>query len=300
MSALRVDSQPVLRAPILVAAFHGWNDGGNAATLAANYLRTTLDAVEFATIDPEQFVDFQVTRPRVSLDGRTRHITWPETRFAHAPLPGRDRDIVICIGTEPNLRWRTFATEITSLSRALEIELAITLGGLLADTPHTRPVPVSGTAQEEDLALELGFEPSTYEGPTGIVGVLHDELGKAGLRSASLWAAVPHYIAANANPSAALALIRHLEPVLGVEFDAAELEGAAQAFSAQLTSAIEDDEETARYVRELERRADLGEDEDDSEDDEDRGDGNRALPTGDEIADALQRFLRERRDREDP
>jgi proteasome assembly chaperone (PAC2) family protein len=282
---VRYESHPTLREPVLVAAFHGWNDGGSAATLAASFLRSSLDATRFAVIDPEEYVDFQQIRPRVSLrDGMTREVSWPETEFFQAPLPGKDRDVVICIGAEPNLRWKTFTSEIASLARGVGIELAITLGGLLADTPHTRPVPVTGAAHDPELAKRLGLRRSRYEGPTGIVGVLHDVLSKDGLASASLWAAVPHYIAANANPPAALALVRHLEEMLDVTLDPSELEVASTAFVRQVQQVLESDEETAAYVRELESR------EWDDEEDEDL-----EIPTGDELAEELQRFLRERR-----
>jgi proteasome assembly chaperone (PAC2) family protein len=281
------ESRPTLRDPVLVAAFHGWNDGGSAATLAASFVRTALDATRFAVIDPDDYVDFQQVRPRVSLvDGVTRQISWPETEFFHGTLTG-GRDLVIAIGVEPNLRWRRFAAEIAELCRDLGVELAATLGGLLADTPHTRPVPVSGAAQDAELATRLGLRRSRYEGPTGIVGVLHDALGSAGIPSVSFWAAVPHYISANANPPAALALVRHLERLLDTRFDPSELEEASEVFMRQIGEVLEADEETAAYVRDLESR------EWDDGDDEDSG-----IPTGDELAEELQRFLRERRERD--
>jgi proteasome assembly chaperone (PAC2) family protein len=281
------ESRPTLRDPVLVAAFHGWNDGGSAATLAASFVRTALDATRFAVIDPDDYVDFQQVRPRVSLvDGVTRQISWPETEFFHGSLTG-GRDLVIAIGVEPNLRWRRFAAEIAELCRDLGVELAATLGGLLADTPHTRPVPVSGAAQDPELATRLGLRRSRYEGPTGIVGVLHDALSSTGVPSVSFWAAVPHYISANANPPAALALVRHLERLLDTRFDPSELEEASEVFMRQIGEVLEADEETAAYVRDLESR------EWDDGDDEDSG-----IPTGDELAEELQRFLRERRDRD--
>jgi proteasome assembly chaperone (PAC2) family protein len=282
------ESRPALRSPVLIAAFHGWNDGGSAATLAASFVRTTLDATRFATIDPDDYIDFQQTRPRVSLnDGQTREISWPEIEFFQAALPGNARDIVICIGTEPNLRWKAFTNEIADLAAGLGVDLALTLGGLLADTPHTRPVPVTGAAHDGELATRLGLRRSRYEGPTGIVGVLHDTLARRSVPSASLWAAVPHYIAANTNPAAALALVRQLEGILDVQLHPDELESAAEVFMRQIQQVLESDEETASYVRELERR-----DEDDDEDDEE-------IPTGDELAEELQRFLRERREKPD-
>ena len=218
------ESRPALRSPVLIAAFHGWNDGGSAATLAASFVRSTLDATRFATIDPDDYIDFQQTRPRVSLsDGLTREISWPEIEFFQAALPGTNRDIVICIGTEPNLRWKAFTNEIADLAAGLGVDLALTLGGLLADTPHTRPVPVTGAAHDGNLAERLGLRRSRYEGPTGIVGVLHDTFARREVPSASLWAAVPHYIAANTNPAAALALVRQLEGILDVQLHPDEL-----------------------------------------------------------------------------
>lgn len=283
------ESRPALRSPVLIAAFHGWNDGGSAATLAASFVRQSLDAVRFASIDPDDYIDFQQTRPRVSLtEGMTREISWPDIEFFHAALPGGNRDVVICIGTEPNLRWKAFTNEIADLASELGVDLALTLGGLLADTPHTRPVPVTGAAHDGELARRLGLRRSRYEGPTGIVGVVHDTFARRSIASASLWAAVPHYIAANTNPAAALALVRQVEGILDVHLHPDELESATEVFMRQIAQVLESDEETAAYVRELERR-----DTDDDEDDDD------AIPTGDELAEELQRFLRERRERPD-
>jgi proteasome assembly chaperone (PAC2) family protein len=192
MSSLRWETKPDLRAPVLVAAFRGWNDGGSAATLAAAFLRTRLEATRFAVIDPDDYVDFQVTRPHVSLsEGLTRHISWPETEFFHAPLPGIDRDLIVCTGVEPNVRWRSFTSEIATLAQDRGTTLVVTLGGPARRPPHSRPVPITGTAHDAALVEEMGLERSRYEGPTGIVGVLHDACARGQLRSASLWAAVP-------------------------------------------------------------------------------------------------------------
>ncbi len=284
MASLRYTSRPSLREPIMVAAFHGWNDGGSAATLAATYLKTTLRAQRFAVIDPDEYVDFQQIRPTVSLtDGRTRRISWPETEFFHAALPDVERDLLLCIGVEPNLKWRAFSEEIAGLARGAGATLTITLGGLLADTPHSRPVPITGTANDAALIERLGFHRSRYEGPTGIVGVLHAALADEGLPSASLWAAVPHYISANTNPKAALALLEALEPVVGTRFDPAELQQASVLFDQQVASIAESDPEISAYVEELERRSDHESEEE------------RELPSGDELEADFQRFLRERR-----
>jgi predicted ATP-grasp superfamily ATP-dependent carboligase len=293
MSTLRWETRPKLRSPVLVAAFRGWNDGGSAATLAAAFLRTRLEATRFAVIDPDDYVDFQVTRPHVSLsEGLSREITWPETEFFHAPLPSLNRDVIVCTGVEPNVRWRAFTNEITSVARESGTTLVVTLGGLLADTPHSRPVPITGTAHDVALVEELGLERSRYEGPTGIVGVLHDACARADLRSASLWAAVPHYVGANPNPSAALALVRAFERLSGTSLDPDELERASAEFDRQVASIIEADPEVQAYVRELERRAD-------AEREEQAEAESRPIPTGDELERELQHFLRGLRDRED-
>jgi proteasome assembly chaperone (PAC2) family protein len=279
---VRLDSTPALRRPVLIAAFHGWNDGGSAATLAAGFLSAALGATPFAAIEPDEYVDFQQSRPQVAMgeDG-SRTISWPETTFAWASLPAGDRDVILCVGVEPNLRWKAFAAEITELAVALNVDLALTLGGLLADTAHTQPVPVSGSAADPALAAELGLRLSRYEGPTGIVGVLHDALATAGVRSASLWAAVPHYISASVNPAGALALVTRVGELLGLDLETHDLEAGVERFLAEIAEALDGDEETTAYVRELEQR---------------EGDDEPEIPSGDDIAEQLQRFLREQGD----
>ncbi len=279
---LRLDRRPELTRPVLIAAFRGWNDGAQAASLAAGYLAKTWDAEQFADIDPEGFFDFQATRPHVSLEeGVTRRIDWPETAFYHAHPDGLDRDVVLLLGIEPNLRWRTFAELLVGVARDLGVELMITLGALLADVPHTRPAPVTGSASDEELVQRLGLSASRYEGPTGIVGVLHDACKHAGIPSASLWAAVPHYVSLTPSPRAAVALCERLGGLMGVEIDVDELEEAADSYEEQVSEAVASDEETATYVEELERRADTIEESSD-------------LPSGDALAAELTRFLRER------
>jgi proteasome assembly chaperone (PAC2) family protein len=278
---VRIDRRPTLRRPVLVAAFRGWNDGAQGATLAAGYLAQTWSARRFASIDPEEFYDFQATRPHVALvEGMTRRIDWPENAFYHAELADAERDAVLLLGIEPNLRWRTFTGEIVELAQELGVELVVTLGALLADVPHTRPSPVTGSASDPELVRELGLAASRYEGPTGIVGVLHDACRRAGLPSASLWAAVPHYASLAASPKAALALARRLTELLGTEVDLADLERAAEAYERQVSEAVSQDEETEAYVQELERRRDTLGDELD-------------VPSGDALAAELTRFLRE-------
>jgi proteasome assembly chaperone (PAC2) family protein len=284
MSELRMAARPELRRPVLVAAFRGWNDGGQGATLAAGYLARIWDAERFGDIDPEQFLDFQSNRPHVSLDeGLTRRIEWPETAFYHARIPGTERDVVLLLGVEPSLRWQTFCKLIVDLARDLDVELLVTLGSLLADVPHTRAAPVTGAASDPELVASLGLQHSRYEGPTGIVGVLQDACRQAGIPAASLWAAVPHYVSLAPSPRAARALCDRLAQLLDVRIDTNELAEAEESYAEQVTEAVSTDEETAAYVAELERRTD----ELDLEEHED-------LPSGDSLAAELTRFLRER------
>jgi proteasome assembly chaperone (PAC2) family protein len=279
---LRVHRRPELERPVLIAAFRGWNDGAQAASLAAGYLAKTWQAQRFADVDPEDFFDFQATRPHVSLEaGMTRKIDWPETAFYHARPDGFDRDIVLLLGIEPNLRWRTFTELVVGLVRELGVELMITLGALLADVPHTRPSPVTGSASDPDLVQRLGLSESRYEGPTGIVGVLHDACRRAEIPSASLWVAVPHYVSLTPSPRAAVALCERLGAVIGVDVEVDELEEAARSYEEQVSEAVASDEETAAYVEELEQRVDSLEETPD-------------LPSGDALAAELTRFLRER------
>ncbi len=270
---------------MLVAAFRGWNDGAQGASLAASFLAQSWSAERFADIDPEEFYDFQAVRPHVRLEeGITRTIDWPENTFYSAEIPGLGRDAVILLGIEPNTRWRTFAAEISGLAKDLGVELVVTLGALLADVPHTRPAPVTGSASDAELVEELGLTSSRYEGPTGIVGILHDACREAGLPSASLWAAVPHYVSLAASPKAALALSERLGALLGTTLDLSDLERAADAYELQVTAAVAQDEETEAYVHELETRRDaLGEELD--------------MPSGDSLAAELTRFLKEHEER---
>jgi predicted ATP-grasp superfamily ATP-dependent carboligase len=284
---LRITERPQLERPVLIAAFRGWNDGGQGASLAGAYLARAWAAEEFASIDPENFYDFQATRPMVSLvDGYTRKIEWPENTFLHAPLPGGGRDAIILLGVEPNLRWRSFSAHVSGLAKELGVELVVTLGSLLADVPHTRPAPVTGSANDRELIESLGLQASRYEGPTGIVGVLHDACMQAGIPSASLWAAVPHYVSLTPSPRAAKALVERLSQLLGADVDTAELDEAADSYAQQVSEAVASDEETLAYVQELERRVDeLAEEAD--------------LPSGDAIAAELTRFLRDRENGDD-
>ena len=281
---LLISSRPQLERPILIAAFRGWNDGGQGASLATGYLAKIWEAKRFAEVDQETFFDFQATRPHVTLEeGLTRRIDWPATAFYHGRPAGLDRDAVLLLGIEPNLRWRAFTDLLVGFTQELGVELVVTLGALLADVPHTRPCPVTGSATDKQLVERLGLSASRYEGPTGIIGVLHDACLRAGLPSASLWAAVPHYVSLTPSPKAALALCERLGDLLGAQIDTGELEEAAENYSEQVSEAVASDPDTAAYIEELEQRADtLAEEE--------------ALPSGDALAAELTRFLRERED----
>lgn len=265
----------------MIAAFRGWNDGAQGASLAASFLTRTWGATKFADIDPEEFYDFQAVRPQVTLeDGETRRVEWPENAFYHAAIPDSGRDVIILMGVEPSTRWRTFTSTIIDLVTSLGAEMVLTLGALLADVPHTRPAPVTGTASDSDLVEELELTASKYQGPTGIVGVLHDACREANLSSASLWAAVPHYASLAPSPKAAYALCERLAEFLAIEIDLTELDQAAKSYEDQVTTAVAGDEETSTYVKELEKAADSVEDDEE-------------LPSGDSLAADFTRFLRE-------
>src|ERR687887_585636 len=236
---LHVAPRPKLPRPVLIAAFRGWNDGGQGASLAGGYLAREWQAERFADIDPETFYDFQATRPMVSLEeGETRKIEWPENAFYFARPRELGRDAILLLGIEPNVRWRTFTTLIVDFAKELGVEMVVTLGALLADVPHTRPAPVTGSATSRELVEQLGLSTSRYEGPTGIVGVLHDACHRAGLPSVSLWAAVPHYVSLAPSPRAALALCQRLGEILDTEIDTAELDEAAERDSEQVSEAV--------------------------------------------------------------
>jgi proteasome assembly chaperone (PAC2) family protein len=282
---LRVYERPTLERPVLIVAFQGWNDGGQAATLAAGYLARLWGARKFADIDPELFVDFQATRPRVTLtDGSTRKIEWPENVFYRARIPGTNRDAVILVGVEPNYRWRTFTELVSDLVRDLGIEMVVTFGALLADVPHTRPAPVTGAASDPKLVDELGLQLSRYEGPTGIVGVILDACRREGIPSVSLWAAVPHYVSLAPSPRAARALCERLGGMLGIGIEIGELAEAETSYVEQVSEAVASDADTQAYVEELEQRADSLDWLEESGD----------LPSGEALANEITRYLRER------
>jgi proteasome assembly chaperone (PAC2) family protein len=286
MQPLRWERRPDgLRAPALVAAFEGWNDAGDAASSALTFVGGALGAQRFATIDPEEFYDFQATRPTIRfVDGISREVDWPEVQIHAASAPGAVRDLILVTGHEPSFRWRTFCDTIVDLAEALGVQSIITLGSLLADVPHSRPVGITGLASDEALIERVGLHQSSYQGPTGIIGVLHDTCQRRGIPSVSLWAAVPHYVAVSPNPKGALALVRKLEGVVGVAVDATDLEEAAGEYERQVNRAVESDPDVQAFVERLERAA--AEEEEPPDPD--------SLPSGDVLAREFQRFLRQR------
>lgn len=275
---------PVLRRPVLLAAFQGWNDAGEAASGAADVLATETAAEGFAEVDPEEFFDFQATRPFVRNAGESgRRIEWPGNLFSWGAIPGSDRDMVILQGTEPNLRWRTFAAAVTHLAQDLGVELVVTLGALQVDAPHTRPVPVTGNTTDLVLGAQLGLRPSRYEGPTGITGVLHQACADAGLQATTLWAGVPHYLAGATYLAGTLALSERVVELLGADVELSTLTGDVQTQQEELSDLVSEDADLSEYVTDLESRIDAAPDE---------------LPepsvSGDELAADFERYLRDR------
>jgi proteasome assembly chaperone (PAC2) family protein len=273
---------PHLRSPILVCAFRGWNDAAAAASTALGAIGNSLDGELIASLDPEEFFDFQSTRPTITLDeGQTRRVEWPENNLIAVEVPGADRDLVLLDGTEPNLRWRTFSETIATAADALGVEMVITLGALIAEVSHTLPVPITGLASNKELVEELELERSSYEGPTGIVGIVHDLCRRNDIDSASLWAAVPHYVAAVPNPKAALALLRRLEGLTGIAVEAAELEEETADYEEQIGRAVAANPEIEELVQRIEaEQSDLLEE--------------GEVPSADTLAREFQQFLRQR------
>jgi len=270
----------------MVCAFRGWNDAAGAASTALEAVADAFEAQPVAEIDPEEYFDFQATRPTIVLsEGQSRSIEWPQNDLVAVRVPGAERDLVLFDGTEPNLRWRTFSETVATAADALGVEMVITLGALIAEVSHTLPVPITGLASDEQLVEELDLQRSNYEGPTGIVGVVHDCCRRLGMTSASLWAAVPHYVSAVPNPKAALALLRRLEGLTGIAVEARALEEETASYEEQLGRAIAANPEIADLVEriEAEQAEQLGPDEDD-------------LPSADAIASEFQKFLRQQGD----
>jgi len=283
MDRVTWEDHPTLNRPVMVAAFEGWNDAADAASGAVAWLRLRWRATRFARIDPEEFYDFQVARPQVSLiDGVTRMISWPANDCFSAHVEEVGRDIVLLSGIEPNLRWRSFCSTVIDVAREAGCEMIVTLGALLADVPHTRPIRLTGTAADPELIERLGLSHSRYEGPTGIVGVLHDACRQAGMPSVSFWAPVPHYVASPPNPKATRALIERLAELLDIPIGVGDLAEAAVAWEERVNDLVASDADVEAYVRQLEER-------DDDQLDE------RNLPTGDTLAAELEKFLRDQR-----
>jgi proteasome assembly chaperone (PAC2) family protein len=279
MDHVRWTTRPTLRDPVVLAAFEGWNDAGDAASTAARDLVERWSCELVADVDPEEFYDFTRTRPEVRLDDDgLREIVWPATEVFAGTIPDAGVDVIIIVGTEPQLRWRTYCAELTQVAAAQQARLCVTLGALLAEVPHTRPTPIVGTAYQPEVVAGLELQPSRYEGPTGIVGVLHDAWRRAGLSSASLWATVPAYVPGAPSPKAALALVERAATLLDTTVPATDLEIAAASYERQVSELVDADEETATYVASLEERHDV--------------DPGR-LPTADSLADEVERFLRD-------
>jgi proteasome assembly chaperone (PAC2) family protein len=291
MEHLTIERRPDLHDPVAVVAFAGWNDAASAATNAARFILRRLGARKFATIDSDAFYDFKETRPSVRIDSRgTREVVWPTNEFFYARNPTGPHDLVIAIGIEPNLRWETFVRCYSSLFSDLEVGMAVSLGALQADVPHTREVRVSGSAQDPELSARLNLSASRYQGPTGIVGVLQDSLRRSSIPAASLWANVPHYITTAQNPPATTALLRRLQEIVGLEFDFSELTAAGKRFVAEIDTAISGNQEIVDYVRRLENAADSG------QFDEGSPPAGGPLPAGEDLVLDVEEFLRSQRD----
>jgi proteasome assembly chaperone (PAC2) family protein len=286
-SYVNMEWRPELERPVLIAAFRGWNDAAEAATLAASTLGQAWEAKRFASFDGEEFFDYQAVRPQIRLiEGVTRTVEWPENDLwaTDASVEAlNDRGAILLSGPEPNFRWRAFSEGVVELAREFQVELVITLGALLADVPHSRPVSVSANAQDPSLVEPLGLSASRYEGPTGITGILHRYCADKGLPSVSFWASVPHYLPSVPSAPAALALLQNLSRLLGASFDTSHLEPTSEDYQRQVSAAVAQDSDLVSYVRMLEERYDT------------QAEGDiRNLPSGDELAHELERFLREK------
>jgi proteasome assembly chaperone (PAC2) family protein len=257
---LRWSRRPQLYRPVMLVAFGGWSDAGDAATTAVRYLGDAWGAESFASLDPEHFYDFSATRPLVQFDDADeREVVWPDNTFAAARVEGADLDVITLVGVEPQLRWRTFCEQVVGVARLFDARLLVTFGALLAEVPHARPVSIFGVGHENEVAQRLGLLPSRYEGPTGITGVLQTAARDAGIAAASLWAAVPTYVPAAPSPKAALALVERAGRLLSIEPDTDELRSAATAYENEVSELVDDDDETSEYVRQLELRYDAEE-----------------------------------------
>ncbi|WFB10407.1 PAC2 family protein [Streptomyces sp. LX-29] len=278
---IELEGVPELIDPVMICAFEGWNDAGDAASTAVGHLDREWKGEVFAALDAEDYYDFQVNRPTVWLDGGVRKITWPTTRLSvvRAGTGDKPRDLVLVRGIEPSMRWRSFCNEILGFAHELGVEMVVVLGALLGDTPHTRPVPVSGVTSDPDLARSLDLEETRYEGPTGIVGILQEACTHAGVPAVSLWAAVPHYVSQPPNPKATLALLNRLEDLIGIRIPLGELSEDARAWQLGVDQLAAEDSEVAEYVQSLEEARDTAD-----------------LPeaSGEAIAREFERYLRRR------
>lgn len=291
MDVLSIHAMPSgLRRPILITAFSGWNDAAESATTAARYLATTFNARKFAEIDPEEFYHFGLSRPTVRFKAGSeidREVVWPVTEFSIAQPPELDRDLIVAVAAEPHLKWKTYCAAIIELARRCNATLLLSLGALLAEVPHTRPVRLSGGAADPELARLLGAKPTRYEGPTGIVGVLNTACRDSGLPTATLWANVPHYISGIENPKAALALVRRVLVLLNATVDLSDLEDAGRQFDQNLTEIVAQNEKIAGYIRKLESR--------DVEEEPATPAGTSDLPPASELVEEIEQFLRQQR-----
>jgi proteasome assembly chaperone (PAC2) family protein len=279
--SLTWEQRPELRRPVLVAGFEGWNDAASAASEAAGWLTRQFGATKIASMDPEEHFDFQSARPTVELvDGVTRDLKWPATEFFAVPVDARD--LVVLRGVEPNLRWPSFCREVLGVAGETGCEMVVTLGALLADVPHTRPVRVTGATTDPELMAGLHLQRSRYEGPTGIVGVLHDTARAAGIASASLWAPVPHYVSTPPNPLATRALLDRLGELLGAPFELGELDELSQAWQTRVDEVVSEDDDVRTYVGQLEERYDT--------------EAETDVPSGETLAAEVEQFLRDRGD----
>ncbi|HEV3135449.1 MAG TPA: PAC2 family protein [Acidimicrobiia bacterium] len=281
MASLAWEQRPELRRPVLVAGFEGWNDAASAASEAAGWLTRQFGATKMASMDPEEHFDFQSARPTVELvDGVTRDLSWPANEFFAVPVDARD--LVVLRGIEPNLRWPSFCREVLGVASETGCEMVVTLGALLADVPHTRPVRVTGATTDPELMASLHLQRSRYEGPTGIVGVLHDTARATGVASASLWAPVPHYVSTPPNPLATRALLDRLAQLLGTAFELGDLDELSQAWQTRVDEVVSQDDDVRSYVGQLEERYDT--------------EAETDIPSGEGLADEVEQFLRDRGD----
>ena len=281
MPSLAWEQRPELRHPVLVAGFEGWNDAASAASEAAGWLTRQFGATKMASMDPEEHFDFQSARPTVELvDGVTRDLTWPANEFFAVPVDARD--LVVLRGVEPNLRWPSFCRDVLGVAGETGCEMVVTLGALLADVPHTRPVRVTGATTDPELMASLHLQRSRYEGPTGIVGVLHDTARATGIASASLWAPVPHYVSTPPNPLATRALLDRLARLLGTTFELGDLDELSQAWQTRVDEVVSQDDDVRSYVGQLEERYDT--------------EAETDIPSGEGLADEVEQFLRDRGD----